>query len=440
MTNDRPKPGYKQTEVGMIPEDWDIRAVADICDFIVPGRNKPRIFKGDIPWITTPDLENGRGVSESKLGLFVSRDEAKSVGSKIVPSGAVLMSCVGELGIVAFVEREIVINQQLHAFIPTSVIDPLFLLNALQSQKNFMLSIATLTAVPYLNKDNCNSIPIPLPSLPEQRSISQALSDVDALIAALDKAIGKKRAIKTATMQQLLTGKKRLLGFGEGKGDRQTEIGVIPEDWRVTQLKELIDQNRKITYGIVVPGSNISNGIPMIRAQDYSRGWVDINELYRVATEIDNAYKRSKVIAGDILLTIVGSVGNLAKVPFIFSGSNLTQQTARLAFNKSIADADFYLSILCSSFGQREILNYTKSGVQPSLNLSDVDKFRVPYPSLPEQRAIATVLSDMDTEIAALETRLAKTQSVKQGMMQQLLTGKVRLKIEAGMDAGREDD
>ena len=241
MTNDRPKPGYKQTEVGMIPEDWDIRAVADICDFIVPGRNKPRIFKGDIPWITTPDLENGRGVSESKLGLFASRDEAKSVGSKIVPTGAVLMSCVGELGIVAFVEREIVINQQLHAFIPTSVIDPLFLLNALQYQKNFMFSIETLTAVPYLNKDNCNSIPIPLPSLPEQRSISQALSDVDALIAALDKAIAKKRHLKTATMQQLLTGKKRLPGFGEGKGDQQTEVGVIPEDWKVCTLGDAVD-------------------------------------------------------------------------------------------------------------------------------------------------------------------------------------------------------
>jgi type I restriction enzyme S subunit len=80
-----------------------------------------------------------------------------------------------------------------------------------------MLSIATLTAVPYLNKDNCNSIPIPLPSLPEQRSIAQALADVDAMISALDKLITKKRAIKTATMQQLFTGRKRLPGFGEGR-------------------------------------------------------------------------------------------------------------------------------------------------------------------------------------------------------------------------------
>ncbi|MBD2164664.1 restriction endonuclease subunit S [Calothrix membranacea FACHB-236] len=183
------------------------------------------------------------------------------------------------------------------------------------------------------------------------------------------------------------------------QGYKQTEVGLIPDDWKVTQLQELIDPDRKITYGIVVPGRNIPDGVPMIRAQDYSRGWVDINELYQVSTEIDKSYKRSKVVADDILLTIVGSVGNLAKVPSAFNGSNITQQTARLAFNKKIADPDFYLNILRSSIGHKEIFNYTKSGVQPSLNLSDVDKFRVPYPPLPEQKAIAQSLSDVDALI-----------------------------------------
>lgn len=117
---------FKQTEIGLIPEDWDIKRVGDICDFIVPGRNKPRIFEGDIPWITTPDLEDGRSVSKSRLNLYISKDEAKNVGSKIVPTGSVIMSCVGELGIVALTENEIVINQQLHAFISSSIIDGFF--------------------------------------------------------------------------------------------------------------------------------------------------------------------------------------------------------------------------------------------------------------------------------------------------------------------------
>ena len=211
------------------------------------------------------------------------------------------------------------------------------------------------------------------------------------------------------------------------EGYKQTEVGVIPKDWEVTQLKKLIHPDRQITYGIVVPGPNIHNGVPIIRAQDYSRGWVDLEDLYRVSAEIDKSYKRSRVVADDILLTIVGSVGNLAKVPKAFSGSNLTQQTARLAFNSQIADANFYFNILRSDFGQTEILNYTKSGVQPSLNLSDVDKFRVPYPPLPEQRAIAATLSDVDALIASLDKLIAKQRHLKTATMQQLLTGKKRL-------------
>lgn len=211
------------------------------------------------------------------------------------------------------------------------------------------------------------------------------------------------------------------------EGYKQTAIGLIPEDWKVAQLKDLVDPERKITYGIVVPGSNVPNGVPMIRAQDYSRGWVDLEDLYHVSATIDKSYKRSKVVTADILLTIVGSVGNLAKVPSLFSGSNLTQQTARLAFNTKIADADFYLNILRSRFGQKEISNYTKSGVQPSLNLSDVDKFLLPYPSLPEQRSISQALSDVDRLIAALDKAIAKKRAIKTATMQQLLTGKKRL-------------
>ena len=313
MTNDRPKPGYEQTEIGVIPEDWNASKIRDTAP-LQRGFDLPtsQLKKGDYPVVYSNGIMNRHA-------------------DFMVAAPGVVTGRSGTIGNVHYISENYWTHNTALWVTDFKDNDPkyiYYLYKAINLER-----FGTGSGVPTLNRNDVHDLVVALPPLLEQRSVSQALSDVDALIAGLDKAIGKKRAIKTATMQQLLTGKKRLLGFGEGKGDRQTEIGVIPEDWRVTQLKELIDQNRKITYGIVVPGSNISNGIPMIRAQDYSRGWVDINELYRVATEIDNAYKRSKVIAGDILLTIVGSVGNLAKVPFIFSGSNLTQQTARLAFN-----------------------------------------------------------------------------------------------------------
>ena len=210
-------------------------------------------------------------------------------------------------------------------------------------------------------------------------------------------------------------------------GYKQTEVGVIPEEWGNTSLCELVDQTRKITYGIVVPGPAIYDGVPLIRAQDYSKGWVDLEDLYRVSHTVDKAYKRSKVITGDVLLTIVGSVGNIAKVPQTFDGSNITQQTARLSFNPEVADADYYLNVLMSDVGRKAIANFTKSGVQPSLNLSDVEKFILPHPPLPEQRAIATALSDVDGLLGGLDRLIAKKRDLKQAAMQQLLTGQTRL-------------
>ena len=190
------KSGTKQTEVGVIPNDWEAKQIQEVCDFIVPGRNRPRVFNGDIPWITTPDLEDGRNVHESRLSLRVSISEAKAVGSKVVPEGSVLMSCVGELGIVALAGRDIVINQQLHAFLPTGAINPVFLVYAIKTQASYIESVATKTALPYLNKENCNSIPIPLPPLAEQEAIADALSDMDTEIDAIQSKLTKARQLK----------------------------------------------------------------------------------------------------------------------------------------------------------------------------------------------------------------------------------------------------
>ena len=164
----------------MIPDDWSVRRIGEVCGFIVPGRNKPRHFDGEIPWVTTPDLEDGRSVSVSRIGLRVTRAEAQSIGSRVVPVGSVLMSCAGDLGITAITRNEIVINQQLHAFLPSSQINAIYLLNAITSQKPQIAGLATKTAVPYLNKNNFNSIVIPVPPVAEQEAIAETLSDADA--------------------------------------------------------------------------------------------------------------------------------------------------------------------------------------------------------------------------------------------------------------------
>ncbi len=385
------KPGYKQTEVGVIPEDWEVRKTGQVCGFIVPGRNKPRTFDGDIPWITTPDLQDGRVVNVSRLSLMVSMEEAKAVGSKVVPAGAVLMSCAGELGIVAITGRDIVINQQLHAFLP-STIDGLFLAYALKTQTSYIDSVATQTAVPYLNKNNCNSIPIPLPpTLLEQKAIATALSDVDALISSLDKLIEKKRNIKQGAMQELLTGKKRLPGFGG--------------EWTQDQIGNCV----KIETGAKNTQDRIDDGgYPFF--------------VRSAVVERINSYS----FDGEAVLTAGDGVGTGKIFHYINGKFDYHQRVYKMSHFRDDLDGYYFYLYFSNSFYDRIMSMTAKSSVD-SVRMEMIADMMIPLPPLKEQEAIAEILTDIDSEICRLSARLDKARRLKQGMMQELLTGKTRL-------------
>lgn len=205
---------------------------------------------------------------------------------------------------------------------------------------------------------------------------------------------------------------------------------MVPNGWEVKNLEDVVSKTRKITYGIVVPGPYEPNGNLMIRAKDYSFGWQPIESIYRVSDKMHQSYKRSQVRKGDVLLTIVGSIGNTAIVPEDLEGANITQQTARLSFDEH--DANFFYSIMSSKIGKKEIYRYAKSGVQPSLNLADIAKFKVPVPPLPEQQKIAKILSTWDKAISTTERLIDNSTQQKKALMQQLLTGKKRLLDDDG--------
>ena len=153
----------------MNPKGWEVKPVGEICSCIVPGRDKPKSFTGETPWVTTNDLEHLDVTSESKKFIGLSGFEISEVKAKIVPRNSVLMTCVGDLGTVSIAGNDMVINQQLHAFLPNKYIDSSFLSFALSFQKGFMMRMASSTTLPYMNKTICNSVPLINPPFEVQK-------------------------------------------------------------------------------------------------------------------------------------------------------------------------------------------------------------------------------------------------------------------------------
>jgi type I restriction enzyme S subunit len=410
------KAGYKQTEVGEIPEDWEVKKIGEICGFIVPGRNKPKTFSGNIPWITTPDLVEGRLISASRKDLFVTKTEADSIGSKIIPPGSILLSCAGELGIVALTGNAMVINQQLHAFLPPENASATFLLNELWFQRDQIYGLATKTAVPYLNKTNCNSIKIPLPpTLTEQEAIAAALSDADALIEALEQVIAKKRIVKQGAIQELLTGKRRLPGFsGEWETKQLGEIGEISSAGVDKKIRPDEVPIRLVNYLDV-----------------YRKDFIYSKDLNHWVTARPQQAIRCTVQKGDVFFTPTSETRDDIGISSVamedIPDAAYSYHVTRLRLHEP-----WDLCFRTYAFKTRAFLNQAETlcdgnGTRYVISQGKFRSMTVQVPPLPEQSAIASILSDMDAEIAALEGKLAKARRVKEGMMRELLTGRIRL-------------
>ncbi|AIA74404.1 hypothetical protein FF32_05950 [Halomonas campaniensis] len=396
--------GYKQTELGVIPKDWEVCELQDAVDFL-DGLRKP-IKSGDRAKISGVYPYYGASGIVDYVNNYIFDDELILLGE----DGENILS--RNLPLAFKVSGKIWVNNHAHVMKPKPHFDIFYLTEFLENLDYSLLNSGT--AQPKLNKQNCLKIKIAEPSKAEQTAIANALSDVDALISELEKLIAKKQAIKTATLQQLLTGRTRLPQFalhedGTPKGYKQSELGEIPEDWKVCELQDAVEfldgLRRPIKSG---DRAKISGIYPYYGASgivDYVNNYIFDDELILLGEDGENILSRSLPLA------------------FKVSGKVWVNNHAHVMKPNSHFNIVYLTEFL-------ESLDYSllNSGTaQPKLNKQNCLKIKVAEPSKAEQVAIATTLSDMDEEVQALEQRLGKTRQIKQGMMQELLTGKTRL-------------
>ncbi|HMS40588.1 MAG TPA: restriction endonuclease subunit S [Pyrinomonadaceae bacterium] len=393
MNNHELKKGYKQTDVGIIPEDWEVRKLSEIAEIATgntPPTNDLTNYGDEYLFVSPADIGKAKYVFDTEKKL--SRKGFKL--SRRFPKHSILFTCIGStIGKSAVSLNELTSNQQINAVFPNLSYSTDFIFYNLNLLAPKIKASASEQAVPIINKSSFGETLLPLPPLPEQQAISEVLSDVDALITSLDELIAKKRNIKQGTMSLLLTGKKRLQGF---HGDWETKkLGEIFEisaggDFIPKHSSEIKDEKHQ--YPIY------SNSIANKGLYGYSSYFV-----YR-----ENA----------LTVTARGTLGvtNFRNHKFTAIGRVLVLHPTKPL------DCFFV-----SEFINNRIEFVIESTGVPQLTAPQIGAYEIPFPPLTEQKAIAEILSEMDSEIEALEAKRAKYQALKQGMMQELLTGKTRL-------------
>jgi len=399
--------GYKNTEIGVIPEDWKTPRLMELTDIISGGTPSTKISEywgGEIQWMSSGEL-NLRRVFEvegriTKIGL-------ENSATKLIPNKCVLVGLAGQgktRGTVAINYIPLCTNQSIAAILPSNELNEEFLYQNLDLRYKELRSLSTGEGGRGgLNLTLLKNLIIPLPPLSEQNAIATALSDADALISATERLIAKKKAIKQGTTQELLKPK---------------------EGWEEKTLEEDFD---------IIKGQGLSKSKldehGKLECILYGELFTTYKELIREVNSKTNSEEGIMSKFGDILFpgstTTVGI--DLAKCSTILAnnvmigGDIIVLRKKQKHINPEFIV--YYLNIKC----KYKIAAKTKGVTIYHLHGKDLSDIKISYPDYQEQTRIATILSDMDAEISLLEQKLEKQKQIKQGMMQSLLTGKIRL-------------
>ena len=378
---------FKDTEIGRIPEDWEAKALGDVLS-VGNGKDYKHLPFGNIPvygtggYMTSVSdyLHDGETVCIGRKGTI---DEPQYHTGKIWTVDTLFYT---------------------YGFQNVCVKYLFYLFNRIDWKK-----YNEATGVPSLTSKNILAIIAQFPILSEQTRIATALSKVDSLISELGRLIDKKRAIKQGAMQQLLTGKKRLKGFSE--------------PWVEKKLGEILSLKngfafKSETYCAI-------GKYKIITIANVQNGRFDLTDYNSVTDIPASIQQHQKLSIGDILISMTGNVGRVCRVD---SSNCLLNQRVGLLEIRPNVNSDFVFTALNTNAFENAMRDKGQGAAQANISKSDIEDYVLLMPSsLLEQQAIASVLTSMDNELSALEAKRKKYEQIKQGMMQQLLTGRINL-------------
>ena len=407
----------RSSEAASVPNGWRATTIGDVVDIFsgaTPSTEVASYWDGEIPWCIPTDITGTPGKYLLTTERNITHEGLVSSGASLLPEGSLLLCSRATIGDVKIAATTICTNQGFKSLVCKDGVSNEFLYYLIQPFKPRMVELATGSTFRELSKRDLGNITVALPPLPEQRAIAAVLSDIDGMLDALDALIAKKQDIKKATMQQLLTGKTRLPGFsGEWTEFNMAEDAVLKAriGWHGLTTEEYLPTG---DYHLVTGTEFVGERIDWSNCQyvDYGRFIQDRAIQLRVS---------------DVLLTKDGTIGKVAYVDSLPRPATLNSGIFVIRPKADGIVAKYIYYVLTSRIFEDFLTELQAGSTIVHLYQKDFVNFTFRVPSYDEQHAIAAVLSDMDAEIATLEERRDKTSALKQGMMQELLTGRIRL-------------
>ena len=402
----------------MVNNSWKESSLTDLCSVQIGLTHTPKYILHGVPFLSAKDLNNGE--LSFKDAKYISQEEFLTISDAAKPkNGDIVFGRVGTLGNPCIVNtendfaifvslgylrtKEGVLNEFIYHWLKSDLFHRLVEEKiAGSSQKN-------------LNTGWLKEFFVVLPPQNEQKCIAQALSDVDSMISSLKKLIAKKKLLKQGAMQELLTGKRRLQGYNE--------------KWKESAIEDIGNLIRGVSFDSdSVSTSFFENSIPILRANNIVDGNLFLHDLIFVDKHFvkEHQYHRENDI---LICSANGSKRLVGKAALIKSDDNMSFGAFMTTLRCNNASMALYFSMFMRTDEYRKQINDLLCGSAiNNLNSKQLYTIKLKHPSdQAEQHAITTILSDMDAEIAELEAKRDKYKEVRQGMMQQLLTGKIRL-------------
>ncbi|WP_293931772.1 restriction endonuclease subunit S [Iodobacter sp.] len=406
----------------LVPNGWRIHELGDLAEKIegggTPTRTVPEFWSGNIPWVTVKDLKKVRlsfaEESISELGL-------KESSSRLIPKNTLIIATRMALGKAVIFDKDVTINQDLKAIFPKKEIGVEYLLHWYLSKSEYIQGMGTGSTVKGIRLDDLRLIPIKLPPLPEQQKIAAILTAVDVVIESTQAQINKLKALKTGLMQELLS-----------KGIAHTEfkdspVGRIPKAWDIHAVGDIVEVIDPQPDHRTPP--EVSNGVPYVGLGNIDKdGLIDFNNARKVSKEaFERQLNSFEIHEGAFIFGKIGTIGNPSILPrerFYCLSANVILLTA-----KDVLTMRYLFHVFTSGIINEQVLLHTNTTSQPALGIKKVRDFLIPIPSCKSEiKNIVDGLGSIDFKLNQSREKLNKILDVKKALMQDLLSGKVRVK------------